>query len=51
MNEVLNVSEQDMEIGCHEGLLGNFIADMNLTTTDKDDEKVKFMKLCHSTMK
>ena len=42
MNEVLNVSEQDMEIGCPEGLLGNFIADLTLTTTDKDDENAHY---------
>ena len=36
MNEVLNYSEKDMDIGCPEGLLGNFIADLTLISTIKE---------------
>ena len=35
MNEILNECVVDLEVGCPEGLLGNFICDLSLFMTNK----------------
>ena len=47
MNEILNYSEKSMDIGCPEGLLGNFITDLTLISTIKntDDNSLYFCVL------
>ena len=42
MNEVINTSELNMEIGCPEGLLGNFIADLTLISTIKENNNTSY---------
>ena len=38
MDEILNECVTDLEVGCPEGLLGNFICDLSLFMTNKNYE-------------